>query len=85
MIQNLYYSETGLAVYDKKRNTVFIKSDIISPDVRRLSWREAFKEQDRAQAMSYHERLNKWAAKEQRIEVEKLIAEHDGCLISEFC
>lgn len=74
------------AIFNTRRNTVFINTDIIKPQgLEKLGWRDRFRIEDEVHAMSYEERLKRYATPEQRKEVEELINQHQGCQVSEYC
>lgn len=65
-------------LYDEKRNILSIRTELIMPkNCSREEHRKAF-------TMSYKERLERFCPKEIRTEIEKEIAAHPGCKLSEF-
>ena len=72
------------AYYSEKDNTVYINGSAILPDTRKLSFREHCKQYDKAFAMSYEDRINKFATDTQKAEILEIIGAHPGCNISEY-
>lgn len=70
--------------FDKKSNTLYINSDIILPNTKGMSFREHCKAFDEAFKLSYEERIEKFATKEQKEKIRKALEEHKGCNISEY-
>lgn len=68
-----------ITMYDDKRNTLYIATDVIMPKVyNREEYKKAF-------AMSYAERIKKYCTdKDAKKEIEQELKNHKGCNISEF-
>lgn len=70
--------------YDAKRDAVFIHSDAMSPDYSKMNWKETFREHYRVHAMSYQDRIDRYATPEQRKEIKQMIKAHAGAALSEY-
>ena len=70
--------------FDTKRNTLYINSNLMLPNTKGMSFKEHCKEYDKAFALPYPERLEKFCPDTIRPLVEEEIANHPGCKISEF-
>lgn len=74
-----------ITFYSEKDNTLYINSDIILPDTKKLPFKEHLKLTKQAFAKSYEERIEQYATKEQQEHIHEQLKAHEGCKISEFC
>ena len=72
------------AYYDAKQDAVFINGDAILPNTSGMSWKQHCAAYDEAFAMSYEERIEKFANPIQKEDILQILSEHEGCKISEF-
>lgn len=70
--------------FSEKQNCLFIHSNQLLPNTSGLSWKEHSRAYKQAFAMSYEERLKKFANEECQKEVKEELKKHKGCSISEF-
>ena len=71
--------------FDEKRNTLYINSFAILPNVRGLGYKEHGEALGKAFTMSYIERIEAYASEEAKAEILAEMKKHEGCKISEFC
>lgn len=71
--------------YDEGRNTLYINSMAILPNVRGLGFKEHGEALGKAFSMSYIERVKAYASEEAKAEILAEMKKHEGCKISEFC
>ena len=64
--------------FDQKTNTLYIYTPAIMPKSK------GWKEMKAAFAMSYEERIEKFASDKDKAEIKAALEEHKGCMISEF-
>ena len=72
------------AIFDNKRNTLYINSNLMLPKQKggwSREWSTAVKE---AFKLSYKERLEKYCPEDIREQIRQEIKAHKGCKISEF-
>ena len=77
MAGNLYW-------YSWKTNTLFINSNAILPDTTGMTMKERVRANKAAFALSYEERIERYATEQQKLEIRKALEEHPNCNISEF-
>ena len=70
--------------FDEKHNTFYIRTELILPNMKGISFQERRKIMKEAFNLSYEERLKKFCKEDTRKEIEKEISKYPGCKISEF-
>ena len=76
--------DSRYAIFDNKRNTLYINSDLMLPKKKGGWTKEWSKEVSEAFKLTYQERLEKYCPEDIREQVQKEIKAHKGCKISEF-
>lgn len=73
-----------ITIWSEKDNTLYILTEAIMPDTSKMSWKEHCKAYDEAFAMTYEERIDKFANRENKRKILEEAKKHKGCKFSEF-
>lgn len=73
-----------LTLWSEKENTLYINTNAIMPDTSRMNFREHCKAYDEAFAMTYIERIYKFAKGDNKRMILEEVEKHKGCKFSEF-
>jgi hypothetical protein len=71
--------------YSTKENTLYINSDLISPNIMGMTIKERYKVIKETSKISYPERIKKFCKNQEALKViNEQLEIHKGCTISEF-